>query len=56
MKGSECHIQVSPPGTSLIVNTLEEMGLLERVNNPNDRRSIFLKLTDKGLVWCSENI
>ncbi len=50
------HIQVSPPGTSLIVNALEEMGLLERVNNPNDRRSIFLKLTDKGLVWCSENI
>ena len=43
------HIQVSPPGTSLIVNALEEMGLLERVNNPNDRRSIFLKLTDKGL-------
>ena len=43
------HIQVSPPGTSLIVNALEEMGLLERVHNPNDRRSIFLKLTDKGL-------
>lgn len=33
-----------------IVDTMEKKGLVERCPNPDDRRSLLVKLTDKGTV------
>jgi len=32
-----------------LVNRLEEQGLVERIHNSEDRRQVFIKLTDKGV-------
>ena len=32
-----------------MTENLEKMGLVEKITDPNDRRQIFLKLTDSGL-------
>ena len=39
---------------SLSVGTLEEKGLLCRLEDPADRRTVRLKLTDRGLSIASE--
>ncbi|OLS12543.1 MAG: MarR family transcriptional regulator [Promethearchaeota archaeon CR_4] len=41
-----CHISRST--ATGVVDTLEEKALVSRKTNPEDRRSIFVKLTDKG--------
>ena len=42
----ECHISRST--ATGVVDTLEEKSLVTRKTNPDDRRSIFVKLTEKG--------
>jgi DNA-binding MarR family transcriptional regulator len=42
----ECHISRST--ATGVVDTLEEKNLVTRKTNPDDRRSIFVKLTEKG--------
>jgi DNA-binding MarR family transcriptional regulator len=41
-------LQVSPPSASTMVDRLVEMGLLERQPNPNDRRSVLIRLSPIG--------
>jgi len=41
-------LQVSPPSASTMVDRLVEMGLLERQQNPNDRRSVQIRLSAAG--------
>jgi DNA-binding MarR family transcriptional regulator len=38
----------SPPTITGVVDTLEKKGLVRRVSNPQDRRSLLLRLTDAG--------
>jgi DNA-binding MarR family transcriptional regulator len=40
---------LSPSGISRSVDRLTKLGLVERVNNPNDRRSLLVGLTANGL-------
>ncbi|MFX1371087.1 MAG: MarR family winged helix-turn-helix transcriptional regulator [Promethearchaeota archaeon] len=35
-----------------VVDTMEKKGLVIRKANPEDRRSLFVKLTDKGMNLC----
>jgi len=42
----DCHISRST--ATGVVDTLEEKDLVTRETNPEDRRSIFVKLTEKG--------
>lgn len=39
---------ISQPATSIIVNSMVEQGLLQRVPHPHDRRQIELRLTAKA--------
>jgi DNA-binding MarR family transcriptional regulator len=41
-------LQVSPPSASTMVDRLVEMGLLERQQNPHDRRSVRIRLSPIG--------
>jgi DNA-binding MarR family transcriptional regulator len=51
MKVSEISqkLQVTPPTVTQIINTLERDGLVERTFDPEDRRSVKIKLTQKGV-------
>lgn len=42
--------QVSAPSASTMVEKLQEMGLLTRNHAENDRRSVEIVITDKGLA------
>lgn len=51
MKVSEISqkLQVTPPTVTQIINTLEKEGLVERTFDPEDRRAVKIKLTQKGM-------
>jgi DNA-binding MarR family transcriptional regulator len=46
-------LQVTPPTVTQIINTLEREGLVERTFDPEDRRAVKIKLTQKGLEATS---
>lgn len=39
--------KVSPPATSQTIRKFETLGYVERVQLENDRRSVYIRLTDK---------
>jgi DNA-binding MarR family transcriptional regulator len=47
-------INVSPPNLAILLDRLENRGLLLRQRNPLDKRSQTLILTAKGLALCDE--
>jgi len=50
MKVSELseHLKISPPSVSQMVNGLEEKNYVERVTTKNDRRVVYIRLTEQG--------
>lgn len=42
-------LHVTPPTVTQIINLLEKDGLVERTNDPEDRRAVKIKLTSKGI-------
>ncbi|OIK15146.1 hypothetical protein BIV60_10485 [Bacillus sp. MUM 116] len=51
MKVSEISqkLQVTPPTVTQIINILEKDGLVERQIDPDDRRAVKIKLSEKGM-------
>lgn len=47
-------ILVSSGGVTYLVDRLEERGLAERQDCPNDRRARYAVLTDAGKAWMEE--
>lgn len=47
------HLQMTVPATSLLVEALVGKGFLERNPNPDDRRAICIRLSAKGIEFCS---
>lgn len=41
-------LKISPPSVSQMVNLLENKDLVERINTKNDRRVVYIRLTDQG--------
>ncbi len=41
-------LQMTVPATSLLVESMVSKGYMERAVNPNDRRAVCIRLTDKG--------
>lgn len=41
-------LQMTVPATSLLVDAMVSKGFMERRPNPNDRRAVCIRLTDKG--------
>ncbi|TCZ78280.1 MarR family transcriptional regulator [Paenibacillus albiflavus] len=50
MKVSELseRLKISPPSVSQMVNGLEEKNYVERVTTKNDRRVVYIRLTEQG--------
>ncbi|MDI6601803.1 MAG: MarR family transcriptional regulator [Thermoanaerobacteraceae bacterium] len=49
------NIHVSYGSTTVMVNKLVEMGLIERMDYPKDRRVIYIKLTESGASLIDEH-
>jgi DNA-binding MarR family transcriptional regulator len=41
-------LQITPAGVTHLLNPLEETGHIERLQDPNDRRIVRVRITDKG--------
>ena len=41
-------LQITPAGVTHLINPLEETGYIERRQDPNDRRIVRVRLTNKG--------
>ena len=41
-------LQIAKPTASQMLNSLEEKGLIERIRTNEDRRVVYVKLTEKG--------
>lgn len=48
MSGISEGYEITPAATSQLVDKLVQSGLIQRVEDPNDRRAKLLSLTDKG--------
>lgn len=42
------HLAISKPAVSQMVNVLEDRGYVERITTKNDRRVVYVKLTEAG--------
>ncbi len=54
LKTLASHMQMTVPATSLLVESMVEKGLFERTPNPDDRRAVCIRLSEKGLQICEE--
>ncbi len=45
----ETHFSMTTPSVTSIIQNLEKKGLLERIQNPDDKRSKLLKLTEQAM-------
>ncbi len=49
LKSLAQRMQMTIPATSLLVEVMVSKGFMERNPNPNDRRAVCIKLTERGL-------
>jgi DNA-binding MarR family transcriptional regulator len=42
-------LQITPAGVTHLINPLEEVGCIERLHAPKDRRVVLIRLTGKGI-------
>ncbi len=45
-------MQMTVPATSLLVESMVEKGFFERNPNPEDRRAVCIRLSEKGMEIC----
>jgi DNA-binding MarR family transcriptional regulator len=48
MSGIGCHLSIPKPHATILVNKLIKDDLVVRLPDPNDRRVIYIELTEKG--------
>ena len=54
MTGIGCHLSIPKPHVTALVDKLIKDDLVERLLDPNDRRIIFIQLTEKGRITLKE--
>ncbi len=54
LKTLASRMQMTVPATSLLVESMVERGLFERTPNPDDRRAVCIRLSEKGAQICEE--
>ncbi len=54
LKTLASRMQMTVPATSLLVESMVEKGLFERTPNPDDRRAVCIRLSEKGMQSCEE--
>lgn len=48
------HLQMTVPATSLLVEAMVGKGYFERTTNPDDRRAVCIRLSEKGSQLCED--
>ena len=48
------HLKMTVPATSLLVETMVNKGFFERTPNPEDRRAVCIRLSEKGQEICND--
>ena len=48
------HLKMTVPATSLLVETMVNKGFFERNPNPEDRRAVCIRLSEKGHEICND--
>ena len=48
MKRIAEYLKIKAPSATSLVNGLVQIGYIKRISNPNDRRMVKMKITDKG--------
>jgi DNA-binding MarR family transcriptional regulator len=54
LKTLATHLNMTVPATSLLVETMVNKGFFERTPNPEDRRAICIRLSEKGEELCHD--
>lgn len=54
MTGIGCHLSIPKPHVTALVDKLIKDDLVERLLDPNDRRIIYIQLTEKGRITLKE--
>ncbi|MBR3695664.1 MAG: MarR family transcriptional regulator [Akkermansia sp.] len=54
LKTLASHLNMTVPATSLLVETMVTKGFFERNPNPEDRRAICIRLSEKGEALCHD--
>lgn len=54
LKTLASHLNMTVPATSLLVETMVTKGFFERNPNPDDRRAICIRLSEKGRELCHD--
>ncbi len=54
LKALASRMQMTVPATSLLVESMVEKGLFERTPNPEDRRAVCIRLSEKGMEICEQ--
>lgn len=54
LKTLATHLNMTVPATSLLVETMVNKGFFERTPNPEDRRAICIRLSEKGKELCHD--
>lgn len=54
LKTLASHLQMTVPATSLLVETMVSKGVFERNPNPDDRRAVCIRLSEKGNALVEE--
>lgn len=47
-------LNLAPPTVTPMINSLEDSGFIERVGSKQDRRVVFIQLTEKGRTFLAE--
>ena len=48
------NLMVAPSNLSVMINSMVEQGLVLRVPDPDDRRKVLLRLSEKGIETCKK--
>ena len=54
LKTLATHLNMTVPATSLLVETMVNKGFFERNPNPEDRRAVCIRLSEKGQEICND--
>ncbi len=54
LKSLARRMQMTVPATSLLVESMVEKALFERTPNPDDRRAVCIRLSEKGMQICED--
>lgn len=54
MKRIAEHLHIKAPSATSLINGLAKSGYIKRISDPNDRRTVKMKITDDGKIFIKD--